>query len=143
MALMTRCEEQPDREPVLLADAVATVLDGIGFASRGEIPAQVRAPDPASGTATTCALCGSAVVRHRTPGGRWIMIEPGERPAAAVPAGRRWRVAGDGTAAVLRAAVPSGTCRISHVDVCPAGPPPVASPVRLARWRRGTGLSLS
>ncbi|MFF3563898.1 hypothetical protein ACFYXS_28000 [Streptomyces sp. NPDC002574] len=104
MALMTRCEEQPDREPVLLADAVATVLDGIGFGSRGEIPAQVPAPDPAAGTATTCARCGSAAVSHRTTGGR----------------------------------------RIGHADVCPAGPPPAASPVPLARWRRrGTGHSLS
>ncbi|MFJ4850686.1 MULTISPECIES: DUF6083 domain-containing protein [unclassified Streptomyces] len=142
MALMTRCEEQPDREPVLLADAVATVLDGIGFASRGDIPAPV--PDPAAGTATTCARCGRAALWHRTTGGRWIMIEPGERLTAAVPAGRRWRVAGDGTAVDLRSAVPSDTCRISHFDVCPAGPPPVASPVVPAQWRRrGTGLSLS
>lgn len=105
---MTRCEEQPDREPVLLADAVATVLDGIGFGSRGEIPAQVpvqvRVADPAAGTPATCARCGSAAVSHRTTGGR----------------------------------------RAGHADVCPAGPPPGAPAVPLARWRRrGTGHSLS
>lgn len=131
MALV-RCEEQYDREPVLLAEALPSVVDGIRLAARAAIPVA----DPALGTATTCGRCGCAAYRHRTAGGHWLLVEPGDWPPAAVPAGRRWRVAGDGTAVNLRAAVPSDTCRISHVDVCPAGPPPVASPVLLAQWRR-------
>ncbi len=138
MALL-RCEEQPDREPVLLADALPTVVDGIRLAARTAIPVT----DPATGAATTCGRCACAGYRHRTAGGHWILIEPGEWPLAAVPAGRRWRVAGDGTAVNLRAAAPSDTCRISHFDVCPAGPPPAASPVLLGQWRRNARRRLN
>jgi hypothetical protein len=138
MALV-RCEEQPDREPVLLADALATVVDGIRSAARTAIPVA----DPAAGTATSCGRCACAAHWHRTSSGRWILIEPGEWPLAVVPAGRRWRVAGDGTAVNLRAAAPSDTCRISHFDVCPAGPPPAASPVLLGQWRRNARRRLN
>ncbi len=130
MALV-RCEEQPDREPVLLADALPIVVDGIRMAARAAIPGAV----PAAGTATTCGRCACAAYRHRTAGGHWILVEPGEWPVAAVPAGRRWRVARDGTAVNLRASVSFGTCRISHFEVCPAGPPPAASPLLLGQWR--------
>jgi hypothetical protein len=64
------------------------------------------------------------------------MIEPGAWPTASIPAGRRWRIAGDGTAVGLRAAEPSDTCRITHFDICPANPAPVQSPVLLSLWRR-------
>ncbi|MET7756517.1 DUF6083 domain-containing protein [Streptomyces sp. NPDC005389] len=63
------------------------------------------------------------------------MIEPGELATAAVPAGSRWRIAGDGTAVNLGSAVPSDTCRVSHFDVCAASPEPVGSLVLLALWR--------
>ncbi|WP_435975013.1 DUF6083 domain-containing protein [Streptomyces sp. Qhu_M48] len=95
-------------------------------------------PGPArSATAATaaCARCGARAAWHRTVHGRWILIEPGELTAGAVPAGSRWRVAGDGTAVNLGSAVPSDTCRVSHFDVCAAGPAPVGAPVLLALWR--------
>jgi hypothetical protein len=64
------------------------------------------------------------------------MIEPGEVPAGSVPPGRRWRIAGDGTAVNLGAASPSDTCRVCHFDVCPTRPAPYDSPVLLALWRK-------
>lgn len=63
-------------------------------------------------------------------------MEPGELRTGAVPPGSRYRVAGDGTAVGLRSAVPDGTCRISHFDVCGAKPAPVGSPALTRVWRR-------
>ncbi|MDV5147033.1 DUF6083 domain-containing protein [Streptomyces sp. SBC-4] len=92
-------------------------------------------PDSRSSSPATCGACGAGAAWHRTVRGRWVMIEPGELPARVVPAGRRWRVAGDGTAVDLSPAVPSDTCRVSHFDVCPGRPAPTGSPVLLALWR--------
>lgn len=108
--------QQPDREPVLLADALASALDGIVNAERTGRQVQ----DPRAGGPATCRRCGGAAQWHRTAEGRWVMIEPGAFPTASVPAGKRWRVAGDGTAVNLGSAVPSDICRVSHFDVCPA-----------------------
>ena len=121
-----------DREPVLLGEALGTVLDGIRFAARTAIPVA----GPNAGSPTTCDRCGSAAEWHLTPCGRWLMIEPGAWPTATVPAGRRYRIAGDGIAVNLRSAVPSDTCRLCHFDICPANPAPVESPLLLALWRR-------
>jgi hypothetical protein len=124
---------QPDREPVLLADALVTALDGIAHAAR----TGRGVPDPRSGGETACGECGAAAEWHRTEGGGWVMIEPGACPAAWIPTGKRWRIAGDGTAVNLGSAVPSDICRISHFDVCPAtATAPVGSPLLLSRWRR-------
>ncbi|MDN3294159.1 DUF6083 domain-containing protein [Streptomyces ficellus] len=68
----------------------------------------------------TCRLCGARAGWHRTVNGRWVALEPGERPIASVPPGRRWYVAGDGTAVNLRGAAPADTCRVSHFSVCTA-----------------------
>lgn len=116
--------QQPDREPVLLADALATALDGIVDAARSGrgLPGGRSGgmPDPRSGGETNCRRCGAAAEWHRAEGGRWILIEPGAFPTASVPAGRRWRIAGDGTAVNLGSAVPSDICRVSHFDICEA-----------------------
>jgi hypothetical protein len=112
--------EHADREPVLLGEALGTVLDA----------------GPTAGPSSACDRCGSAAEWHLTVRGRWIMIEPGAWPTGAIPAGRRWRIAGDGTAVNLRSAEPSDTCRITHFDICPANPAPVESPVLLSLWRR-------
>jgi hypothetical protein len=106
--------QQPDREPVLLADALATVLDGIVTAAR--TGSEIR--DPRSGGETSCRFCGATAEWHRTEHGRWVLIEPGAFPTASVPAGKRWRIAEDGTAVNLGSAVPSDICRVSHLDVC-------------------------
>ncbi|MFF0475280.1 DUF6083 domain-containing protein [Streptomyces sp. NPDC004284] len=82
-----------------------------------------------------CDRCGARAEWRRTVRGRRLLLEPGELAARLVPAGRRWRVAGDGTAVALGSAVPSDTCRVSHLDVCPARPAPAGSPVMLALWR--------
>jgi hypothetical protein len=107
---------QTDREPVLLGDALPAALDGIVAAAR----TGRRVPDPRSGGETNCRRCGAPAQWHRVEGGRWVLIEPGAYPTASVPAGRRWRIAGDGTAVNLGTAVPSDICRVSHSDVCPA-----------------------
>lgn len=93
---------------------------------------------PASSAAqalVVCDRCGAPAEWRRTAWGRRILLEPGELTAGLVPAGRRWRVAGDGTAVGLGSAVPSDTCRVTHFDVCPARPAPADSPVMLALWR--------
>jgi Family of unknown function (DUF6083) len=108
--------QQPDREPVLLADALATALDGIVAAAR--TGSEVR--EPRSGGETSCRSCGATVEWHRTEHGRWVLIEPGGFPIASVSAGKGWRIAGDGTAVNLGSAVPSDICRVGHVDVCTA-----------------------
>ncbi|WP_406060209.1 DUF6083 domain-containing protein [Streptomyces sp. NBC_01077] len=201
MALCSACEgtgsAHPARDPVLVGDVLAGLVDAASFAVRGggavrdtrfgDAIRDVRpggglVPEPRSGDAvrdawsvggavpeprsgdsvrdawseaavvpeprsggvvrgaaspagSVCRRCGARAEWHRTVRGRWILIEPGELTTAAVPAGSRWRVAGDGTAVNLGSAVPSDTCRVSHFDVCAAGPEPVGSPVLLALWR--------
>ncbi|ALC23537.1 DUF6083 domain-containing protein [Streptomyces pristinaespiralis] len=128
-ALCARCEHptRSGRDPVRLGDILTATGDALTFATR------TAAAAPGS---ATCHECGSTAERHRTAHGRWILIEPGALAAAAVPVGHRWRIAGDGTAVGLRSAAPSGTCRISHLDVCPARPAPAHSPALHAVWRR-------
>ncbi|WP_063992034.1 MULTISPECIES: DUF6083 domain-containing protein [unclassified Streptomyces] len=127
MALCAECEgtgaSPPARDPVLVGDVLAGLVDAV---------ASGRRPQPST---ATCRRCGASAAWHRTVRGRWIMIEPGELAAGVVPAGSRWRVAGDGTAVNLGSAVPSDTCRVSHFDVCPAGPEPAGSPVMRALWQ--------
>ncbi|MFB6623500.1 DUF6083 domain-containing protein [Streptomyces sp. NPDC056374] len=166
MVLCTPCEgagaAHPARDPVLVGDVLAGLVDAVSFAARGggvvrdlrlgEAIRDVRraavgVPEPRSGgtapavpratgpAASACRRCGAQAAWHRTVRGRWIMIEPGELATSAVPAGSRWRIAGDGTAVNLGSAVPSDTCRVSHFDVCAAGPEPVGSLVLLALWR--------
>ncbi|MFF8381207.1 DUF6083 domain-containing protein [Streptomyces sp. NPDC015661] len=117
------------------ARAVSAVPDVVRVVSavpqqRPAAPAACGAPSPAA-----CDRCGARAAWHRTVRGRWVMIEPGELTTRLVPAGRRWRVAGDGTAVNLGSAEPSHTCRVRHADVCPARPAPAESPVMLALWR--------
>ncbi|MFF7181944.1 DUF6083 domain-containing protein [Streptomyces sp. NPDC008121] len=111
-------------DPVLVGEVLAGLAP-----MAGGIPDQ-RKP----GTAA-CSGCGARAAWHRTTHGRWILMEPGEWPIGSVPAGRRWRVAGDGTAVDLGHAQPSDTCRISHFDVCPDRPAPTDSLALLARRR--------
>ncbi|MEK9519385.1 DUF6083 domain-containing protein [Streptomyces venezuelae] len=101
-------------------------------------------PEPRSGGSapravgpaiSACWRCGGRGVWYRTAQGRWIMIEPGELASAAVPAGSRWQLVGDGTVVRSGSAAPSDRCRVGHADVCAAGPEPVGSPVLLALWR--------
>ncbi|MDX2562356.1 DUF6083 domain-containing protein [Streptomyces sp. TX20-6-3] len=167
MVLCPQCEgagaAHPVRDPVLVGDVLAGLVDTASFAVRGggvvrDVPfgeairdvrrAAVGVPEPRSGgsapsvpraagpAGSVCRRCGGRGAWYRTVRGRWIMIEPGEPATAAVPAGSRWRIAGDGTAVNLGSAVPSDTCRVSHFDVCAASPEPVGSPVLLALWRR-------
>ncbi|MEV4936702.1 DUF6083 domain-containing protein [Streptomyces zaomyceticus] len=171
MSLCARCEvagaAHPTRDPVLVGDVLAGLVDAASFAVRGsgngsgggsrgigwstgggggpggfspgglipEARSVGSVPDAGRPGASACGRCGARAEWHRTVRGRWIMIEPGELRTATVPAGGRWRVAGDGTAVNLGSAVPSDTCRISHFDVCPARPEPVGSPLLLALWR--------
>ncbi|WP_329280851.1 DUF6083 domain-containing protein [Streptomyces sp. NBC_00691] len=152
----------PVRDPVLVGDVLAGLVDAAAFAARGggvvrdircgeairdARPVAVGVPEPRSGGSTpsvpravdpvtsACRRCGGRGSWYRTVRGRWIMIEPGELATVAVPAGSRWRVTGDGTAVNLGSAVPSDTCRVSHFDVCAAGPEPVGSLALLALWR--------
>ncbi|CAM5576757.1 hypothetical protein GCM10010230_35710 [Streptomyces narbonensis] len=136
MALCGSCEQagadHPARDPVLVGDVLAGMTEAVTRAARtGRAVPDARSPSPA-----TCGACGADADWHRTVRGRWVMIEPGELPTRVVPAGSRWRVAGDGTAVNLGPAVPSDTCRVSHFDVCPGRPAPTGAPVLLA-LRRG------
>jgi hypothetical protein len=97
---------------------------------------QIRAGVADDDNQTACNGCGAPAAWHRTVRGRWVMMEPGEYPTAQVPAGKRWRIAGDGTAINLGRANPSDYCRVSHFDVCPANPAPGDSKVLLAVWRQ-------
>ncbi|QES07197.1 hypothetical protein DEJ44_17350 [Streptomyces venezuelae] len=116
-----------------LAEAVRDL--GAGAVVVPEPRSGGSSPGPAGPATSPCRRCGARAEWHRTVRGRWILIEPGDLPARAVPAGSRWRVAGDGTAVQLGAALPSDTCRVSHFDVCAAAPAPVGSPALLALWR--------
>ncbi len=145
---------RPDREPVSLGEALAGAFDEAARAVRSAphaplVPAQrtTGSATAAGSTATgsggsgrdaTCRRCGAPSSWHPTVHGKWILIEPGAWPTGAVPVGKRWRIAGDGTAVNLRAANPSDTCRISHFDTCPDQSPPDDSPVLLTLWRRNS-----
>ncbi|MER7107044.1 DUF6083 domain-containing protein [Streptomyces sp. NPDC000229] len=121
-ACTTAATGTPDRDPVRLGDILpvtaATLRASAPAAPRASIPAQPR--PSRTGSLMTCRFCGAQARWHRTVHGRWVAMEPGERPVAGVPRGERWYVAGDGTAVQLRGAVPSGTCRVSHFSVCTA-----------------------
>ncbi|WP_262387209.1 DUF6083 domain-containing protein [Streptomyces sp. TRM49041] len=106
----------PDRDPVRLGDILPVTAAALRASGSG---APARVPAPRTGSPMTCRHCGGRARWHRTTGDRWVAIEPGVRPAAGVPRGRRWYIAGDGTAVNLRGALPSDTCRVSHFDVCP------------------------
>ncbi|MFD3512542.1 DUF6083 domain-containing protein [Streptomyces sp. NPDC058657] len=123
-SVCTACERgHGGHEPVLLAEVLASTAIELGSAAR-----QLRAvPDPRSPAGTACKRCGASAEWHRTVRGKWILIEPGERAVGSVPAGKRWRIAGDGTAVNLGSAIPADTCRISHFDLCPARSSPSAS----------------
>ncbi len=114
-----------DRDPVRLGDLLPVTAAALRASSAtrsgGASPARVRArvPAPRSGSLMICRQCGGRARWHRTTGDRWVAMEPGVRPAAGVPNGKRWYIAGDGTAVNLRRAMPSDTCRVSHFDVCP------------------------
>ncbi|WP_241838061.1 DUF6083 domain-containing protein [Streptomyces sp. CB03234] len=110
-ACTTAATGTPDRDPVRLGD----ILPVTAATLRASIPAP---RPPRTGSLMTCRLCGAEARWHRTVHGRWVAIEPGERPTAGVPRGERWYVAGDGTAVQLRGAAPSDTCRVSHFSVC-------------------------
>ena len=92
--------------------------------------------DPRDGGGTTCKECGAACTWHRTERGRWLLLEPGGYPTDKIPPGKRWRVAGDGTAVNLGSANPSDECRITHFDVCPAKRAPDDGSLLLAIWRQ-------
>ncbi|MGW0390257.1 DUF6083 domain-containing protein [Streptomyces sp. NPDC003042] len=95
--------------PFLLAKVLADALVTIG---------RQRSPDAREGTPATCRYCGEAAYWHKTVRGKWILIQPGDAPCHLIPAGKRWRISGDGTAVNLGASTPSDTCRVSHFDVC-------------------------
>ncbi|GAA4522572.1 hypothetical protein GCM10023191_102010 [Actinoallomurus oryzae] len=92
--------------------------------------------DPRDGTPATCRDCGAPGSWHRTENGRWLILEPGPYPMSKIPPGKRWRVAGDGTAVNLRSGNPTDECRITHFDICPAKPAPIDGPFMLALWRQ-------
>lgn len=111
----------PGTGPYVLAKVLADALVTIGR-QRHQPPAppgarEVR--DAREGRPAVCRHCGEVAYWHRTVRGRWILIQPGESPAHLVPAGKRWRIAPDGTALNLGAAGPTDHCRVSHFDVCP------------------------
>lgn len=124
----------PERPPVRLADVLAVTVDTLVFAHGSDTPV----PDPRGAGGTACRACGSPSSWHRTVRGRWMLVEPGDWPARHVPTGKRWRIAGDGTAVNLGASSPTDSCRISHFDVCPSRPAPADSAFLLALWRRHT-----
>jgi hypothetical protein len=115
----------PDREPA--RPDVERVVEQLRAA---------QAPDPSQGTPASCKDCGASCSWHRTQNGRWLLLEPGGYPTEKIPPGKRWRVAGDGTAVNLHRANPADECRITHFDVCPAKPAPADGPLLLAIWRQ-------
>ncbi len=90
---------------------------------------------PKEGSPSSCKYCGTECFWHRTLHGRWLLLEPGSYPLSKIPPGKRWRVAGDGTAVNLGAANPTDECRITHFDVCPAKRAPEDGTLLLAVWR--------
>jgi len=113
-----------------------------GFPSReperpdyGLVLGQIQAGSGA-GNGATCRYCGAHGTWHRTERGSWMIIEPGNYPTGQIPAGKRWRVAGDGTAVNLRRGNPADVCRISHFDVCPSKSAPSDGKLLLAIWRQ-------
>ncbi|MCP9974053.1 DUF6083 domain-containing protein [Streptomyces somaliensis] len=104
-----------DRDPVRLGDVLRVTEAALRASGRGP----GRVPSPRTGSPMTCRYCGGGALWHRTVNDRWVAIEPGVRPVAGVPRGRRWYIAGDGTAVNLHGAAPVDTCRVSHFDVCP------------------------
>ncbi|MCB5170236.1 DUF6083 domain-containing protein [Streptomyces bambusae] len=126
--------EAASREPVLLAEVLAGASAALRHADRtGTAVPDVR--DPAR---TPCRRCGIPAAWHRTVHGRWILMEPGDFPVGHVPAGKRWRIAGDGTAVALGRAEPADSCRVSHFDVCPAAEAPAESLTLLSLWWRNS-----
>lgn len=124
---------RPSRDPVPIGRAVEDVLP---FLAAAAARTGTTVPDPRTPATTTCDRCGADAGWHRTVGGRWMLLDPGTWPTGTVPPGRRWRVAGDGTAVNIGGANPTDRCRISHFDVCPVNPPPSDSPLLLGLWRR-------
>ncbi|MFJ8663250.1 DUF6083 domain-containing protein [Streptomyces sp. NPDC093795] len=119
-----------------MGDVLAGLVDAAAFTVVVPEPRSgALVPEVAAPALAACEQCGARIEWRRTVRGHWIMIEPGTLRAAVVPAGSRWRVAGDGTVAGPASAAPSDTCRVRHVDVCAAHPEPVGSPVLLALWR--------
>ncbi|MFE1414298.1 DUF6083 domain-containing protein [Streptomyces sp. NPDC085524] len=119
-----RGENGPFLLAKVLADALVTVVrqpqpQPSPSPSEQSAPQQVPPSAAQEGRSAVCRLCGEAAYWHRTVRGKWLLVQPGERPCHLVPAGQRWRIAGDGTAVNLGAALPSDTCRVSHFDVCP------------------------
>ncbi|WP_329380061.1 DUF6083 domain-containing protein [Streptomyces sp. NBC_01351] len=115
----TREQEQGDHgRPLLLGQVLADAL--VTVVRQPQRSQERRQPDAREGRPAVCRLCGEAAYWHRTVRGKWLLVEPGEQPCHLVPAGKRWRIAGDGTAVNLGAAMPADTCRVSHFDVCTA-----------------------
>ncbi|GGT20584.1 DUF6083 domain-containing protein [Streptomyces purpureus] len=99
-----------ERDPVRLGDILPVTTAAL----------RVSVPSQRAGSPMTCRRCGAQALWHRTVNGRWVAIEPGERPVAGVPRGERWYIAGDGTAVNLRGASPTDTCRVTHFFLCRA-----------------------
>ncbi|MFD3567473.1 DUF6083 domain-containing protein [Streptomyces sp. NPDC058667] len=165
LALCPECEgpgaAAATRDPVLVGDVLAGLIDAAAFAvrpghavpetrsaasasrprPRGHVPEPRSGgfgPDTAGAAFGECAWCGARVEWRRTALGHWLMIEPGALRAGVVPARSRRRVADDGTVGdpgAVGAVLPSGTCRVAHADVCGAHPEPVGFPVLSALWR--------
>ncbi|MGR6998678.1 DUF6083 domain-containing protein [Yinghuangia aomiensis] len=134
-ACAERTADHPQRPPVALAEVLAVTVDSLLVSDRAERPV----PDPRTVGGTACQACGGPASWHRTVRGRWMLVEPGAWPTHHIPVGKRWRIAGDGTAVNLGPSLPADTCRISHFDVCPSRPAPADSSVLLALWRQHTG----
>lgn len=107
--------------PVAVGDVLAGALAAIG------------APDGRAGRPGACRDCGDAALWHRTTHGRWILMHPGSVPHHLVPPGHRYRIGSDGTAVHLGDGAPADTCRVTHFDICPAGPAP-RHPYLLRLW---------
>lgn len=108
-----RCERTggtaPGPDPVSLGELLPDVLSLLG-----SLPQQ---PAPGRGR---CRRCGTPAEWWRTARGRWVLLEPGERSSASVPAGSRWRVTADGTAVRLTGDAVGRVCRVTHWGVCVA-----------------------
>ncbi|MFE9250475.1 DUF6083 domain-containing protein [Streptomyces sp. NPDC007088] len=79
-----------------------------------------------------CGLCGAPAEWRRTARGRWVLLEPGERPCALVPPGSRWRIVADGTAVGVTGGPSWRPCRAAHREQCPAGTAALAAGRRSA-----------